>query len=182
MTTRARIGAHAVSLLLILAVLVLVQGTAQASCAREPEPSPHAFTGTVVSVEKGGRVATVRTEDGREVTVVGAGDLNSDAATSVDRRYAVGARYEFHPLNSTSPFQDNACTATRQLSGPHPEPVEPREDRLPGWLPVDEDAGPIGYALLPGMLLAAAACAVGGVLAWRALMRSRRSRPTRDPA
>ena len=77
--------------------------------------------------------------------------------TSVDRRYSLGGRYEFHPLNNQSPYSDNACTATRQLSGPplsaFPEPQAP-EEVLPGWLPVDEQAGPLGYVIFFGSIVA----------------------------
>jgi hypothetical protein len=34
----------------------------------------------------------------------------------VDRQYVVGARYEFHPLNGESLYQDNACTASWQIA------------------------------------------------------------------
>lgn len=154
MTTTARASTHIVSLVIIAAAVVVLHGPAQASCALPPQPSPYSFTGTVVSVDDDGRVAHVRTDAGRRVVVLGAGDPGSDARTSVDRRFAVGGRYEFHPVNSRSPFQDNACTATRQLSGPEADAADGEHDRLPGWLPVDEDAGPVGYAVLGAIALA----------------------------
>jgi hypothetical protein len=99
-------------------------GTAAiASCAGTPSPSPYAFTGTVTQVRSHGLIASVRTEDGETVEVRGgrsAGSASSDA-----RQYAVGGVYEFHPTNSASPFIDDACTATRQLSGP---PYDPSMD------------------------------------------------------
>ncbi len=59
-------------------------------------------------------MARVRTEDGADVTVLGTPDRRSHI-TSVDRTYEVGARYEFHPINDTSPFEDTICSATRLL-------------------------------------------------------------------
>ncbi len=129
---------------------------------------------TVVSVEHEGRTARVRTDDGRDVTVHGGGrSPASNSATSVDRRYAVDGRYEFHPINDASPFEDNACTATRQLSGPQPPPVAPADDRLPGWLPIDEQAPPVGYLVFVGALLAMLAVVAAGVVAGLALARRR---------
>jgi len=147
----------AATLVLGLALVFAFAGPAQASCAGPPSDSPAAFTGTVVEVEKDGRVAYVALDDGSTAVVHGSPGLGNDTVTSVDRRFAAGARYEFHPFNDTSPFQDNACSATRQLAGPTPGPVEPSEDRLPGWLPVDEQNGPIGYGAVGVMLVVAIA-------------------------
>jgi len=139
------------TLLLGLSVMLAFPVPAVASCAAPPMDSPYAFVGTVVEVKKDGRVATVVIDTGDTVVVHGSPELGDHTATSVDRRFALGGRYEFHPINATSPYQDNACTATRQLAGPTPTPVEPARDRLPGWLPVDEQDGPIGYAALAAM-------------------------------
>ncbi len=109
-------AAAAVALAVPAGVAFVAVTPAYASCAGPPEPSPYAFTGTVVETDAGGRVATVLTDDGREVDVVGTPDRSG--VTSVDREYAVGGRYEFHPHNEASPYQDHLCTATRQLSGP----------------------------------------------------------------
>lgn len=160
-----------------LAVAVALAGPAQASCAGPPTDSPHAFTGTVIEVDDNGRVATVVQDDGSEVVVQGGPDLGGSAVTSVDRHYTMGGRYEFHPLNAKSPYEDNACTATRQLAGPTATPVEPTRDRLPGWLPVDEQAGPVGYAAVGGMLvMAIALLAVPAVMTARRLRVARRTR------
>jgi hypothetical protein len=167
MTSRARIGAQVLSLALVLAAMVLLAGTAEASCAATPQPSAHSFTGTVLSVEHNGVTATVRTDRGREVTVVGGPNPSDDGGSTADRRYAVGARYEFHPINSASPFHDNACTATRKLSGPEPPPLSGADDRLPGWLPVDEDAGLVGYSILGLLALGGVALAAKGAAATR---------------
>ena len=99
--------------ILSIGILATPSAAVAADCVQTPPPSPHVFTGTVVSVESSGRVATVRTDDGAEVKVIGT--PSETAVTTVDRAYDVGARYEFHPLNATSPFQDNACTRTRKI-------------------------------------------------------------------
>jgi hypothetical protein len=74
------------------------------------------FTGTVLSTERDGRVAAVQTEAGHRVEVVGT--ASTGGFTSVDRAFEIGARYEFHPTNSTSPFQDDICTRTHLVSPP----------------------------------------------------------------
>jgi hypothetical protein len=160
----------AAALLIALAFGALAVPPAAASCATgSPEASPYAFVGTVIATGEGGRVAEVVTDEGEKVTVQGTEDTSwlSDSYTSVDRRYALGARYEFHPLNDESPYSDNACTATRKLSGPalsaFPE-TRAGGGVLPDWLPVDEQAGPIGYLHFFGPLTL-------GALALFALLR-----------
>jgi hypothetical protein len=108
--------------LIATAVSIATAGVAAASCAGPPAPSSHAFTGTALAVEHEGRVATVKTDDGR--TVVVRGTPNESGFTSVDRTYTVGARYEFHPVNATNPFEDNACTATRMIAAGEGVPVD----------------------------------------------------------
>ena len=95
--------------------LVLTSAPAYADCATPPRKSAYAFTGAVTSVERDGLVAHVTTDQGDKVVVNGA--ESDTVVTSVDRTYRVGARYRFHPLNDTSPYRDNACTATRRISG-----------------------------------------------------------------
>ncbi len=56
----------------------------------------------------------VRTQ-GSTVEVRGTSAAGDDEATSVDRMYEVGRRYEFHPTNTSPPWEDNSCTATRLL-------------------------------------------------------------------
>jgi len=90
--------------LLAAADVVGLAGPASASRAGSPSPSSYTFTCVVMKTTNGGRVAAVRTDDGRAVTMVGTPDEGS-AATSVDRRYVVGTRQEFHPLDSESPYQ-----------------------------------------------------------------------------
>jgi len=118
------------ALLMIIAGLataasLLGSAPAHASCMQSPLISPHRFTGTVTAVSNAGRTATARTDDGRTVTVRGSDAGEPNAATSVDRTYQVGAKYEFHPLNDTSPYQDNACTATHQIGVSSANPSGP---------------------------------------------------------
>lgn len=106
------------------AVSVVFSGAAAyGSCAAESRPSANAFTGEVVSVTADGKVATVRTDNGSTVEVIGGpGD---GSVTSVDRTYKVGVRYEFHPVNNHSPYQDNICTATHVVNADSYQPNQP---------------------------------------------------------
>lgn len=99
--------------------------SARASCISDPLRSEYAFTGTVASTSADGRVAQVRTADGRDVRVVGSSNPQPNAATTVDRSYATGTRYEFHPLNPASPYEDNVCTATHEVAAAPAAPPEP---------------------------------------------------------
>jgi hypothetical protein len=158
---------------LLAAVVAAWPTAAQASCAESPEPSPHRFVGTVVQVEASGRLAHVVRDDGSRVEVHGSTELDDGTATSVDRHFAVGGRYEFHPINASNPFQDNACTTTRQLSGPPLQPGAPDDgDGAPSWLPIDPAAVPAGYAALAG-----GGVAVLVLLAGAGVMIVRRFRP-----
>ena len=147
---------------------------AAASCATAPGPSPYAFVGTVVASSQGDRVVQVVTDGGATVTVRGTTGGSANAFSSVDRRYALGGRYEFHPLNDESPYSDNSCTATRQLSGPSLSAIPPqvREGVLPAWLPVDEQAGPLGYLLFFGSITVGLGILIVGL---RGLIRGRRT-------
>ena len=125
-------------------------------------------------------MATVITDQGQTLTVLGTRNRSwfSNSYSSVDRRYSLGGRYAFHPRNSGPPYQDDACTATRQLAGPRVQAPEPSNSVgfLPKWLPVDEQAGPVGYLLFFGPL--AAAILLLAVIA-RKLHRPRRMPPRR---
>ncbi|GAA4979155.1 hypothetical protein WHI96_03885 [Pseudonocardia tropica] len=98
---------------------------ATASCVPDPRRSEDAFTGTVASTSTDGRVAQVRTDDGRDVQVVGSPTPRPNTATSVDRSYATGTRYEFHPLNPASPYEDDLCTATHEVAAAFAAPPGP---------------------------------------------------------
>jgi hypothetical protein len=110
----ARVGHLLVAFAVAAVTLVGSAGGVQASCVapEQRSPSPQVFTGVVVSTSLSGRVAVVRTDVGDEVVVRGTTASADNEATSADRAYVVGGRYEFHPLNTTSPFADNECTRT----------------------------------------------------------------------
>jgi hypothetical protein len=138
---------------------VISAPAAHASCATEAMVSPYAFIGTVISTEKDDRIATVITDGGRQVIVLGTPDTSwfSKSFSSADRLFAVAGRYEFHPINAESPYRDDDCTATHQLAGPRLRPLEPTTDFLPAWLPIDEQAGFVGHLLFFGPVAAATA-------------------------
>ena len=153
---------------------------AAASCVTDsPDPSPNAFLGTVIATSEEDRVAEVVTDDGTTVTVEGTEYTSwwSNSRSSVDRRYALGGRYEFHPLNEKSPYSDNSCTATRQLSGPSLSVISAQagEGVLPTWLPVDEQAGPLGYLIFFGPIAVGAIVLIAML---RGRVRRRRTAPT----
>ncbi len=170
-------------LLLTLVVLAAVLPTlapsaASASCAVLPGQTPGSFggapvvfVGTVVATSNGDREATVKVESiwrGPDmltfVRVVGTPE-SAAQATSVDRTYQAGKRYLFVPESSSSPFQDNNCTATQLYTSAlaSQAPANARSPKPGG------DPGPpswvnsllwIGVGLV--ILLAAA-----GVIGWR---------------
>jgi hypothetical protein len=155
---------------LVAAASVAAAPAANASCAEPPTESPHAFVGTVIDTREEDRIATVITDEGRRVIVLGTSDDSwfVESSSSVDQRYALGGRYEFHPTNASDPYRDNACTATHKISGPGLRPLEPSSEFLPGWLPIDEQAGPGGYVLFFGTSVAAAlGLALLAGFAWR---------------
>jgi len=141
----SRVLRRILALLLGAVALLVPAGPAAASCAGPPQTSPALFTGTVTAVASNGRVATVLTDDGRTVQVIGTPDPAAQA-TSVDRQFTIGARYEFHPINNTPPYQDNACTATRQIG------LRPATG-VPGWV-------------APAGVVAAAILAIGVLAGW----------------
>ncbi len=146
MRRRAR-GALTTALLVLLTVAAWTwpAESAGASCARIAR-SPHAFTGVVVATRSHDRIATVETDDGQTVEVHG-GPAEEAVFSSVDRAYERGGRYEFHPHDANSPYQDDECTATRLLGHvtlPPPPPEAP--------------------SLVPAAVLAGLLVAVGAVL------------------
>lgn len=111
----------------LLLVLVLPLA-AHASCAEQPPLSQSlaessvVFTGTVMSVDAGDRIATVLIDEvwkggplPDQVEVRG-GPGDPQSITSVDRSFVKGDKYLFVPVNDAPPFEDNACTATREYS------------------------------------------------------------------
>ena len=118
---------------LLMAAAIAAGPPAYASCRTEAKVSPYAFMGTVISTEKEDHIATVITDSGQRVTVLGTEDASwfLKSFSSTDRRYALGGRYEFHPINADAPYRDNICTATQQLAGPRLRPMPPPNDLLP---------------------------------------------------
>jgi len=111
---------------LIIAVPVVgLAAPAQASCFGTARVSAHKFTGTVTATSNNGRTATVRTDDGKTVTVIGSEVTEPNAFTTVDRSFEAGTRYEFHPVNDTDPYRDNACTATHAIGAGAEQPGTP---------------------------------------------------------
>ena len=97
------------------------------------------FIGIVTSVLNGGRTAQVEIEQvwkGEEqpfnATVHG-GPIEENLITSVDRTFEPGI-YIFFPVNSSPPFEDNACTLTQpfnpSLDVINPFGVEPVDDLI----------------------------------------------------
>jgi hypothetical protein len=146
----------------IIAPALLLAGAtgAQASCARSPSVSAHVFVGTVTSLANNGRTAQVRTADGHLVQVDGSPEHTAGSATSVDRTYAMGVTYEFHPTNGASPYQDDICTATHALASPARTVAA---SPAPG-----NNASPWWWATGAGLLAAAV-----GLLVWRRRTRRR---------
>ncbi len=138
--TRLRPPAHLAGATGLTALFLLGSaGVADASCVAPPATSASSFTGTVLATQNKDRIAQVRTDAGAEVTVLGTESPDANSASSVDRTFRTGARYEFHPLNEASPFRDNACTATRQLTAtatPTATIQELPRTGVPGYLPV----------------------------------------------
>jgi hypothetical protein len=135
------------------------------------------FVGTVVAVDRGGRVAEVEVatvykgEVPAVVTLIGGPMVEPNVTTSVDRSFTMGVTYAFFPASVTLPFEDNACTATSPLT---PE-LEANLQELaggPGIPPIA--AAPPQATSDTGYLLAALALVIG-VGAALAYARRRRS-------
>jgi hypothetical protein len=171
-----------VALAMLGAVSLLVPQEASASCGVLPGQTPGSFAsapvvflGKVLATGNGDREATVEVESiwrGPDmltyVRVVGTPDPAAQA-TSVDRTFQPGKRYLFVPENSSSPFQDNNCTAT-QLYTSALATQAPAGARAPQ---PGGDPGPApGPNLLPWTGVGAIAFLVAaGVLVWRWRLR-----------
>jgi hypothetical protein len=175
--------------LLASLLFAAMAGPASASCAvqlplsESLAASSVVFTGTVVSVA-GGRIATVMVDEvwkggplPEQVEVRG-GPGDPQSITSVDRSFEQGDKYLFVPINDAPPFEDNACTATREYS---PELEEARSldssgsgsgsgavpAEEPQTAPVNEGPNLVGIFAIVAISLAAA-LAVGWALKRRA--------------
>jgi len=141
---------------------------ASASCVTPPPVSPRVFTGTVLSTEHDGRIARVRTDDHRDVTVNGT--PSEGGFTSVDRTYRAGTRYEFHPVNAIDPYQDNICTATRAVA-----PLAPASM---GTVATSEATGSSTHSELAWVAGGLLALGAAGVLLFVVRSRRRGRRPS----
>jgi hypothetical protein len=116
-----------VSTLVVTGAITVAPQPALASCAEIPDletafaDADVVFIGVVTELSNGNRTAEMQVEEvwkgpalPETVTVNGTPDLSS-SATSVDRTYELGS-YIVFPVNSTSPFEDNACTLTQRTS------------------------------------------------------------------
>lgn len=182
-THRARVRRAGLAVLAVLAVTVLSTGLvvagslpAQASCAADPAASPYAFTGLVVGTRLGGRIATVRLDSGATVEVRGTTVNEENVASSVDRTYVVGGRYEFHPYNATSPYQDSVCSRT-VLRGTESVPSAAVPAMVSPAVP-SSDAPPSPSSTVSALAVTTGAAVLAGGLAlgirWRERRRSRR--------
>jgi hypothetical protein len=142
---------------------------AWASCVESPDRSPYRFTGTVVSTSNADRTAIVYTDDRHLVTVLGSDAQGPDAHTEEDRTYAVGLRYEFDPVNDSSPYQDNLCSATHLLNGSDTAP--------PAGGPRGSQSGGGRTSWLVVLAVALSASALG-LLVLRAMSRRSVRRPS----
>ncbi len=174
---------------LLSAAWILGSAPAWASCASPGAlTSPNAFAGTVIATSRAGRVAEVRTDEGHHVTVIGTpvapDPSGADRATSIDRTYEVGVRYEFDPRNSTSPYEDTACTSTHVLP-----PLAPTTAPTPSTPPVSSSPSTAAAAATDtGAASSTTTIAITGVAVLLglsviavALLRHRTSRVRRIP-
>jgi hypothetical protein len=168
-----------VPLLLLSSVLPpFVPTEASASCAVLPGQAPGSFAsaavvfvGTVMSTSNHDREATVKVESiwrGPDmltyVRVIGTPEPSAQA-TSVDRTFQTGQRYLFVLGNPSSPFQDNACSATQPYTSGLASQA-PADARAPQ--PGGDPGLPSAISLLPwsgvGLILIVAGA---GLIAWR---------------
>ena len=134
--------------LLVLSVLAaavasLVGRPALASCAELPDletafaDAEVVFIGVVVELSNQDRTAVMKVEQvwkGPQlpaVVTVHGGPDDPGVITSVDRTFEIGT-YVVFPVNSSPPFEDNACTLTQRTSTAldviNPFAAEPPED------------------------------------------------------
>lgn len=179
-TTSLRAAAALLVGALVAGLALLGASPANASCARATPPgSPHRFTGVVLGTELAQRIAYVHTDDGRNVVVRGTVSTDADAFTTIDRTYLTGHRYVFHPVNGSSPYEDNICTATLDLgSAPTEQPTAgttPAETEL-----ADGDAGSPRTWLVLGAVAGVGVLVAGVVLVRRTPAARPDDAPTPD--
>ena len=132
------------AVLFLAAVMIpLPSLPASASCAEPPDlvaafaDADVVFVGVVVELSNGDRTAVMEVEEvwkGPElpdVVTVRGGPEDPNIFTSVDRTFERGT-YVVFPVNSSPPFEDDACTLTQRtrpaLDVINPNLAEPAED------------------------------------------------------
>lgn len=113
--------------LVIAGAIAVASQPALASCAEIPDietayaDAEVVFIGVVTDISNNDRTVTMDVEEVwkgpslPETVVVNGGPLDSNAFTSVDRTFESGT-YIVFPVNSSPPFDDNACTLTQRTS------------------------------------------------------------------
>jgi hypothetical protein len=126
MSTMRLWGRAPAEALLVAAALVGVASPVHARCAESPTPkralasNDVVFAGRVIETAGGGRVAVVEIQSIWKgggllgVTRVEGGDPESPSRD--DRTFEAGQEYVFFPRNADPPFQDDACSATTELT------------------------------------------------------------------
>lgn len=116
-----------VASVLATAAVALVPQPALASCAEQPDletayaNADIVFIGSVVELSNNDRTAVMEVEQVwkgpqlPDIVTVNGGPGDTDTFTSVDRTFEVGT-YIVFPVNSTPPFEDNACTLTQRTT------------------------------------------------------------------
>ncbi len=166
------------------AVAMLGGRPALASCAELPDlesafaEADVVFIGVVVELSNADRTAVMEVEQvwkgpqlPGEVTVLGGPD-DPGLFTSVDRTFERGT-YVVFPVNSTPPFEDNACTLTQPtttaLDVINPFAAEPPEDPTAAEpVPTTSGAGasPAGAAGGGGVAVESGATEDGAIQPW----------------
>lgn len=116
-----------VSALMVVGVIAVAPQPALASCAELPSlevgfaEADVVFIGVVTDLSNNDRTAVMQVEQVwkgpalPETVVVNGGPDDANFVTSVDRAYELGT-YIVFPVNSTPPFEDNACTLTQKTT------------------------------------------------------------------
>jgi len=116
-----------VSTLVVAGAIAVSSQPALASCAEIPDietayaDADVVFIGTVTDISNNDRTVTMQVGEVwkgpslPDTVVVNGGPVDSNAFTSVDRTFELGT-YIVFPVNSTPPFEDNACTLTQKTS------------------------------------------------------------------
>jgi hypothetical protein len=140
MSTMRLSGRAPVAALLFAAALVAIAPWSHAACAEPPSPKEAlasndvVFAGRVIETAGRGRVAVVEVQsiwkggDLLGVTRVEGGDVESPSRD--DRTFETGLQYVFFPRNDRTPFRDDRCSATTELTDAVAR-LEPDDARAP---------------------------------------------------